>query len=160
MSLRSLRAFLPLAVATFTVIAAAIPVNASGEPAPASGTIQITSVVTNSVRQADGNTILDATLTGFTTGTFSGQFVEHLEEVVHPTGDSNIQGTATCACAVAGVGAGTIVFGFNATGEPGGALSGHYEIISATGGASGAHSQGTLSSPNGFVATYSGQVHS
>jgi len=160
MSFRGLRTFVGLAVATSGVLVLALPVAASAEPMPASGSLVITSAVFTSSRTADGNRIVTASLTGNIAGTFSGTFTEQLSEVIHAAGDANLQGTAVCTCAVTGVGAGSATIGFNATGEPSGALSGRFEFLSATGGLSGLVGQGTFSSPNGFIATYSGQIHS
>jgi hypothetical protein len=160
MSFRDLRTLVAFAVATSGVLVLPLPVAASAEPMPASGSLVITSVVFTSSRSADGNRIVTASLTGNISGTFSGTFTEQLGEVIHPTGDANLQGTAVCTCAVTGVGAGSATIGFNATGEPSGALSGRFEFLSATGGLSGLVGQGTFSSPNGINATYSGQIHS
>jgi hypothetical protein len=160
MSFRSLRTFIGLAVATSGVLVLALPVSASGEPVPATGSLVITSAVFTSTRDADGNKIVTANLTGNISGTFSGTFTEDVREVIHFTGDANLKGTAVCTCSVSGVGAGSVLIGFDAIGEPSGALSGRFEILSATGGLSGLVGQGTFSSPNGFNATYSGQIHS
>ena len=160
MSFQMLRTFVGLAVIASGALALALPVSAAGEHMPATGGIRVTSAIFTSSRAADGNTILTAMLAGDISGTFSGTFTEQLREVIHPAGEANIKGTATCACTVGGVGAGTAIFGFDATGEPSGALSGRFEILSATGGLSGLLGQGTFTSPNGFVGTYSGQIHS
>jgi hypothetical protein len=152
--------FVRLAVACSGVLVFALPVSASGEPVPANGSLVITSAVFTSFRDADGNTIETAILKGNISGTFSGTFTEQVREVIHPTGEANLKGTADCSCAVTGVGTGTATIGFNATGEPSGALSGRFEILSATGDLSGLVGQGTFSSPNGFIATYTGQIHS
>ena len=160
MSFRCFRTFVGFAVATIGVLVLTLPAAASAEPTPASGSLVITSAVFTSSRTADGNTIVTASLTGNIAGTLSGTFTEQLSEVIHATGDANLQGTAVCTCAVTGVGAGSATIGFNATGEPSGALSGRFEFLSATGGLSGLVGQGTFSSPNGFIATYSGQIHS
>jgi hypothetical protein len=160
MSFRGLRTLVAFAVASSGVLVLALPVAASAEPMPASGSLVITSVAFTSSRSADGNTIITASLTGKISGTLSGTFTEQVRQVIHPTGDANFQGTAVCTCAVTGVGAGSATIGFNATGEPSGALSGRFEFLSATGGLSGLVGQGTFSSPNGINATYSGQIHS
>jgi len=159
MSFRGLRTLVAFAVATSGVLVLPLPVAASAEPMPASGSLVITSAVSTSSRTADGNTIVTVSLTGNIAGTFSGTFTEQLSEVIHATGDANFQGTAVCTCAIAGVGSGSATIGFNAMGEPSGALSGRFEFLAATGGLSGLVGQGTFSSPNGFIATYSGQIH-
>ncbi len=160
MSFRGLRTFVGLAVATWGLLVLALPVSAAAEPMPASGSLLVTSVTFTSSRTADGNTIRTAMLTGTISGTFSGKFIEQLREVVHPTGEANLKGTAACTCKVSGVGSGVANIGFNATAEPSGALSGRFVILSATGGLRGLVGQGTFTSPNGFFATYSGQIHS
>ena len=68
------------------------PAWAASSPLPASGTFLVTSATVNSVRTADGNTIVVVTVSGITTGTFPGSFTETDREVIHPGGIVTEQG--------------------------------------------------------------------
>lgn len=80
--------------------------------------------------------------------------------LVHATGAANFHGTETCTCVVQGR-AGTLLFGFEGTGEPNGTFVGHFVILSGTGGLRNLRGQGSIMGPGpGSVSgTYSGEIH-
>jgi hypothetical protein len=71
------------------------PAWAASGPQPASGTFRETSVTVDSESVADGNTILVVTVSGITTGTFDGPFIETDTLVIHPGGSVTLAGMGT-----------------------------------------------------------------
>lgn len=134
------------------------PVAAAGQTMPASGALQDYSFQVISQRSADGNIIQVARIGGAISGTFDGSYVENARAVFHASGAGNIEGTATCACML-GAASGTVVFGFNAQVEPDGSLTGHFAIVSSSGGLTGLNGHGTISSSNGVSGSYAGEIH-
>jgi hypothetical protein len=153
-----LRPIFAVMAAVAAVGAVSSPVAAAGQTMPASGGLQDYSFQVISQRSADGNIIQVAKVGGSISGTFVGPYVEDARAVIHANGAGNIAGTATCACMV-GAASGTVVFGFNAQAEPDGSLTGHFAIVSATGGLTGLNGHGTISSSNGVSGSYSGEIH-
>src|SRR5947209_18999258 len=68
MSFRGLSTLIGLAVATSGALVLALPVVASAEPVPASGSLVITHAVFNYSRTAVGHTIVPVSLTGYVAG--------------------------------------------------------------------------------------------
>jgi hypothetical protein len=134
----------------------------------ASGTFTTTSATFNSVRSADGNTIIDLSATLAYTGTFNGTSTLHGHLIFHPNGSANFQDTETFTGAVNGV-PGTVTFNLTGTARPGAAAGSFvYQatqvIVSGTGDLANLHGVltqiGTV--PNtaaGPVGTYTGNIH-
>jgi hypothetical protein len=89
------RTIAALAVAGGLAILLPGPAWAAGGPQPASGTFRETSVTVDSETVADGNTILVVTVSGITTGTFDGPFIENDTVVIHPDGSVTLAGMGT-----------------------------------------------------------------
>jgi hypothetical protein len=129
-------------------------------PAAGTFTTTLTSLVT--VLTVDGNTIFNVAGTIVPTGTFSGSGPIAFLLLVRATGQDYFLGHFTCSCTVLGQ-SGSIVVGFTATGVfgVGGPLSGHYTILSGTGGLANLHGQGPFSGTQtvtGFEGVYSGHI--
>jgi hypothetical protein len=94
------------------------PAWAAGTPQPASGTFLVTSATVNSVRTADGNTIVVLTVSGITTGTLNGSFTETDRETIHPDGSVTEQGEGMQSGTLGTCGAGSApyVAGFTGNG--------------------------------------------
>lgn len=155
-----LRALLILAIAV--IIAAALAANADGAPpTPASGTIANTSATFESVRQADGNLIVELRATAAFTGTLVGTSTLHGTLVIHPDGSANFHDVETFTGTVNGI-PGTLTF--NLTGHNDSDLVVHETrtLTGATGGLAGLHGVlhevGTVVFPTGPSTTYSGQI--
>ena len=156
-----LRAFLSLLVLAGVVTAAVAATAGAVPPTAANGTIANTSATFNSVRQADGNLIVDLDATAAYTGTFTGTSTLHGILVIHPDGSANFHDTETFTGTVNGV-SGTVTF--NLVGHNDSDLVVH-ETRTVTGSAGGLaglhgvlHEIGTVSLPNGPATTYSGQI--
>lgn len=130
---------------------------AATTPTEASGTIVETALVPTGIRMADGNLFISMSIFGTFSGTYAGDFVQELELVVHSDGSSNFHGTAVCACTVAGVGSGTLVWRVIGAGTPTSG-AGTYTIVSGTGDLESARGQGTFTAAGG-IANYSGRQH-
>jgi hypothetical protein len=159
MNRRVFRTLLVIIGTTLAVATTSAPAAASGASQPAFGGLHDDPTSFHVVAQstAGGNTIQTATVNGMITGTFVGSYVESVRAVFHATGEGNLKGTANCACHL-GNSSGTIVFGFNAVAEPDGSLTGHFTIVSASGGLTGVTGQGIIGSPDGLNGFYSGQI--
>lgn len=142
------------AVAVFAVPASATPLTA------ASGTFTDVPAGPPEIRQADGNTFIKQAVTQTLTGTFTGTAAQRSMTLVHATGAANFHGTETCTCVVQGR-SGTLLFGFEGTGEPDGTFVGHFVILSGTGELRNLRGQGSIMGPGpGSVSgTYSGEIH-
>jgi hypothetical protein len=126
-------------------------------PTEASGTIQETALVPTGLRMGDGNLFISMSIFGTYSGTYAGDFVQEVELIVHSDGSVNFHGTAVCACTVAGVGSGTLVWSVTGTGTPT-TGAGTYTIVSGTGDLESARGQGTFTAAGG-IANYSGRQH-
>jgi hypothetical protein len=93
------------------------------------------------------------------TGDITGNFTEQLHFVTHPDGSQNLQGNATCACAVGGR-TGTLVFdNIAGTTNTSGVSEAHF-VLSGSGGLAGLHGQGTAvvsPTPQGPFGVYTAQ---
>ena len=126
-------------------------------PTEASGTIQETALVPTGFRMADGNLFISMSIFGTYSGTYSGDFAQEIELIVHSDGSVNFTGESVCACTVAGVGSGTLLWRVTGTGTPT-TGAGTYTIVSGTGGLASARGQGTFTAAGG-IAAYSGRQH-
>src|SRR5215208_5132605 len=82
---------------------------AAAPPTSASGTFTTTSAIFNSVRSADGNTIIDLSSTIAYTGTFTGTSAVRGILIFHPNGSANFHDVETFTGTVNGV-PGTVTF--------------------------------------------------
>ena len=135
---------------------------AASPPTSASGTFTYTSSTFNSVREADGNLIIDLSATVSYTGTFTGTSTVEGTLILHANGSANFHDVETFTGTVNGV-SGTVTFNLNGRNGPSLDITATDTIISATGDLAGLH--GVLSEvatlgANGPVGTYSGQIQS
>jgi hypothetical protein len=107
---------------------------------------------------AGGNEMYHILATATLGGTFVGTLESDLNEVVHPTGNSTVNGTETCVCTVDGR-TGTVVFRTEAkiTGDPF-FLEDKKTVVEASGGLAGLHANLSVRWDGG-LATYSGSYH-
>lgn len=129
------------------------------KPGAASGTIEVGSIDFTSHVEGS-NEFVHITSTGITTGTLSGPQVAEYDEVVHPTGNSTLQGSVICEpCTVDGR-TGTVVFRQVGTivGDPF-FLDVRSVAVSATGGLAGLHANLVILWDGVGPATYSGTYH-
>jgi hypothetical protein len=132
-----------LVLAAGAALLAVQPVAAS-TPVPVTGTFFfVAAPVPSDFRFADGNTFVTLSFpAGVATGDITGTFSERLNIVTHPDGSQNLQGNATCTCAVAGR-TGTLVFdNITGTTNSSGISDAHF-VLSGSGGLAGLHGQGT-----------------
>jgi hypothetical protein len=140
---------------------------AAAPPTSASGTFTTTSATFNSVRSADGNTIIDLSATLAYTGTFNGTSTLHGHLIFHPNGSANFRSVETFTGTVNGV-PGSVTFNVTGTGRPG-ATAGSFVyqatqvIVSGTGDLANLHGVltqvGTVSdTAAGPFGTYTGQI--
>ena len=104
------------------------PAYAASGPQPASGTVLITSQVVDSVRLADGNTIVVVTLSGALTGTIDGPFTETDREVLHPDGSGTLVGKGIQSGRLGACGTGSVPYVTEAR-LTGTAISGRFQFI-------------------------------
>ena len=104
------------------------PAWAASSPLPASGTFLVTSATVNSVSTADGNTIVVLTVSGISTGTFDGSFIETDREVVHPGGIVTEQGKGMQSGTLGTCGTGSAPFTAGFTGN-GTTASGRIQFV-------------------------------
>jgi hypothetical protein len=118
-------------------------------PSEGSGTFTFAATVTSS-RTAGGNTFLTLTGTEAISGAIIGNATVEFTQVVHASGETNANGVITCACTLGGR-SGTAVFRFEGSGAGTAAspLAGQFVVVSASGGLSGLHGDGTFSSVDG-----------
>ena len=130
-------------------------------PAVATGTISGGSLDFSDFHLQGGNQFVHITNAGATiTGTFTGSLVTELDEVVHPTGNSTLQGSVVCdPCTVDGR-SGTAIFRQVGTimGDPF-ALELRTISASATGGLAGLHADFDVRWNGVDPATYAGSYH-
>ena len=147
------RLVLVLAAAAVSA-AVVVPLAAASPPQPSSGSGTSTPPVVTSVRQADGNTILEFTNHGAVTGTFTGTFVQTGRMVVHSDGSTETTSLVVFTGTADGCGTGSASFRF--VGNDG---TGHVESIDNADNTANVHSNADLVLlPNGTF-TYSGTYH-
>jgi hypothetical protein len=82
-----------LAPAALVALLALVSAGAAiGSPATAAGTGAVGADTITSVRQADGNVIIEGSTTGTLGGTFDASFSESFRDVVHASGEVEIAG--------------------------------------------------------------------
>jgi hypothetical protein len=134
---------LSVVLAAGAALVAGQPVAAS-TPIPVAGTFFfVAAPVPSDFRMAGGNAFVTLSFpAGVVTGDIHGNFTEQLNVVTHPDGSQNLQGNATCTCAVAGR-TGTLVFdNIVGTTDITGVSDAHF-VLSGSGGLAGLHGQGT-----------------
>lgn len=151
---------LTLLLATGAAVVAVQPAAAS-TPIPVAGTFFfIAAPVTSDFRTADGNAFVTLFFpAGVVTGDITGSFSEQLHVVTHADGSQNVQGNATCTCAVGGR-TGTLVFdNIAGTANASGVSEANF-VLSGSGGLAGLHGQGTAivsPTPRGPLGVYTAQ---
>ena len=101
---------LTLVLAAGAALVAVQPVAASSPISVAGTFFFVAAPVPSGFRMADGNAFVTLSFpAGVVTGDITGNFTEQLHIVTHPDGSQNLQGNATCTCAVGGR-TGTLVF--------------------------------------------------
>ena len=151
-----------LLTALAAVALVAAPGAVASPPTAASGSFTYTSSTFNSVREADGNLIIDLSATVSYTGTFTGTSTVEGTLILHANGSANFHDVETFTGTVNGV-SGTVTFNLNGRNGPSLDITATDTIISASGDLEGLH--GVLSEvatlgANGPVGTYSGQIQS
>lgn len=116
-----------LAAAGLAILPAG-PAWAASGPHPASGTFLVTSVTVDSIRAADGNTIVVFRASGITTGTFDGPFTETDREVIRPDGSITDQAKGTQSGTLGTCGTGSVRYVAEVTGTAS-ALTGRFQAI-------------------------------
>lgn len=111
---------------------------------------------------ADGNTFVTLFFPkGMLTGDITGMFTEELRVVTHSDGSQNVNGNATCTCAVGGR-TGVLVFdNIAGTTNPSGVGNAHF-VLSGSGGLADLHGQGTAiitPTPQGPFGVYTARLH-
>jgi hypothetical protein len=119
-------------------------------PSEGSGTFTFAATPTSPPRTAGGNTFLTLTGTEAISGAITGAATVDFTQVIHSSGESNSNGLITCACVVGGR-SGMAVFRFEGSGafraaDP---FAGQFVVLSASGGLSGLHGEGTFSAIGG-----------
>ena len=104
------------------------PAWAASGPQPASGTLLVTSQSVDSVRVADGNTIVVVTLGGILRGTIDGPFTETDREVIHPDGSLTLVGMGVQSGKLGTCGTGSAPYVTEAQGTVS-ALSGRFQFV-------------------------------
>jgi len=116
-------------------------------PVQGSGTFAFAGppVPTSAPRTAGGNTFLSFMATGTISGAISGTFSQQFTQVIHSSGESNINGTVTCSCSVGGR-TGTVELPFEGTGAGTTAspFDGQFVAQNGTGGLGDLHGVGTF----------------
>jgi hypothetical protein len=132
-----------------------LPAAASAaSPVNGSGTFTVSSAVTTSTRQADGNTFLTLRATTLYSGTLQGAGVGEETVIVHPDGTLSGSTFETFTGTIGGA-AGTAVLRVEGTGDVGtGVLRGRFTILDGTGGLANVHGEGTFQAV-GDSGTYS-----
>jgi hypothetical protein len=102
-------------------------------------------LLTSVPRTAGGNTFLSFKATGTITGAISGAFSQRFTQVIHSSGESNINGAVTCTCSVGGR-TGTVELPFEGTGAGTAAspFDGQFVAQNGTGGLADLHGVGTF----------------
>jgi len=154
------RSLLTLLLAAGATLVVAQPVSASTPIAAAGTFFFVAAPVPSDFRTADGNTFVTLFFpAGVLTGDITGTFTEQLRTVTHSDGSQNVQGNATCTCAVAGR-AGVLVFdNIAGTTSPSGVSNAHF-VLSGSGGLADLHGQGTAivtPTPQGPFGVYTAQ---
>ena len=121
-------------------------------PSEGSGTFTFTTPIPSGPpRTADGNTFFSLTATETIHLAIEGIATVQFTQVVHASGESNVRGVITCAVCSIGGRSGMAVFRFEGNGAftPASPLAGQFVVLSASGGLSGLHGEGTFSSIDG-----------
>lgn len=135
------------------------PVLASGPPQPASGLVVITKFLPNSIRHADGNTIIEGSDQASITGTFSGINVAHFTLTNHPDGSFEDHEIGVFTGHVAGCGTGSVPFNGVISGMAGAVPHGSVAGIDQVNNTAGVVFEVKLTGlPSGATA-YSGNYH-
>jgi hypothetical protein len=134
---------LTLVLAAGAALLAGQPVAASTPTSVAGTFFFVAAPVPSDFRMADGNAFVKLSFpAGVVTGDIHGNFTEQLHVVTHPDGSQNLQGNATCTCAVSGR-TGTLAFdNIVGTTNTSGVSEAHF-VLSGSGGLAGLHGQGT-----------------
>jgi hypothetical protein len=113
-------------------------------PTQGSGTFTFAAAVTGS-RSAGGNTFLSLTGSETISGAIIGTATVQFTQVIHSSGESNINGVITCACTVGGR-SGTVEFSFEGTGAGTAAspFDGQFVAQNGSGGLSDLRVNGTF----------------
>ena len=113
-------------------------------PTEGSGTFTFAAAPTSS-RTAGGNTFLSLTGTETISGPITGVATVQFTQVIHSSGEANINGVITCACTVGGR-SGTVEFLFEGTGAGTAAspFDGQFVAQNGTGGLSDLRLDGTF----------------
>jgi hypothetical protein len=106
--------------------------------------------------QAGGNFIVEFTATVQFTGGFAGRGTSVGTEIIHPTGELNVDAVIRCRCRVDGE-VGELVLRFTATGLFPFAKDGQF-AVSGTGGLANLHGQGTFRQSE-LDGTYEAYIH-
>jgi hypothetical protein len=139
----------PRWVITFIAIAASMalaqPALATS-PSSGSGSFVFTAPPAVTVTKvAGGNTFLAGSAPGVIMGAISGTFTEEFRNVVHPNGNTNLKGSASCRCTV-GTRTGIFEIDFvgNGAGTAAAPFTGQLLLQNGTGGLAGIHGVGTF----------------
>src|SRR5256886_8826968 len=148
---------LTLVLAAGAALVAVQPVAASSPISVAGTFFFVAASVPSGFRMADGNVFVTlAVPAGVVTGDITGNFTEQLHIVTHPDGSQNVQGNATCTCALGGR-TGTLVFdNIAGTTNTSGVSEAHF-VLSGSGGLADLHGQGTAivsTTPQGPFGVY------
>ena len=151
---------LTLVLAAGAALVAVQPVAASSPISVAGTFFFVAAPVPSGFRMADGNAFVTLSFpAGVVTGDITGNFTEQLHVVTHPDGSQNLQGNATCTCAVGGR-TGTLVFdNIAGTTNTSGVSEAHF-VLSGSGGLADLHGQGTAivsPTPQGPFGVYTAQ---
>ncbi len=113
-------------------------------PAEGSGTFTFAATVTSS-RTAGGNTFLSLTGSETIAGAITGTATVQFTQVMHSSGESNINGVISCACSVGGR-SGTVEFRFEGTGAGTAAspFDGQFVAQNGSGGLGDLRAEGTF----------------
>ncbi len=151
---------LTLLLAAGAALVAVQPVAASTPISVAGTFFFVAAPVPSDFRTADGNAFFTLSFpAGVLTGDITGTFTEQLHVVTHSDGSQNVQGNATCTCAVAGR-TGTLAFdNIAGTTNASGVSEAHF-VLSGSGGLAALHGQGTAivsPTPRGPFGIYTAQ---
>ena len=147
------RVFAAVVAGGFAVLLAAPASAESGPPAESSGSGSFV-VVSATSRTADGNTFLDLSFVGVTTGTMTGTFTEMVTEAIHPDGSVTFKGSGTFTGTVP-CGSGSYNFQVEGQGTPT-SLSGRFRSIDDAAATVTIHTVNTFMTTSPVTFVYSG----
>jgi len=152
--------------AVVAMLGGVVRVAQASPPMDATGTFTQTDVLSEEVRSAGPNVIMELTIGGVATGSLSGIIVDSFTVVIRPNGRFSAHGTVTCVCTVDGQ-EGVLVLAYSDSGEfvegtP--TFEGRYAIKGGSGELSGLRGVlpmvGQVDLSTGLSTTdYSGQIH-